>query len=107
MFEHPTAAGLVAAKLQSRLKVVRGQEILLVLFQSLLFLLLLNLAANAQDLAGLEQGIKPYGSYNGGNIDPISMATCASGATGTLYWRGLGSDTLRETDLAGAGGPGF
>jgi RHS repeat-associated protein len=27
--------------------------------------------------------------------------TCASGATGTLYWRGLGSDTLRETDLAG------
>ncbi len=27
--------------------------------------------------------------------------TCASGATGTLYWRGLGSDTLHETDLAG------
>jgi RHS repeat-associated protein len=27
--------------------------------------------------------------------------TCASGATGTLYWRGLGSDALRETDLAG------
>ncbi len=24
---------------------------------------------------------------------------CASGATGTLYWRGLGSDALRETDL--------
>jgi RHS repeat-associated protein len=27
--------------------------------------------------------------------------TCASGATGTLYWRGLGSDPLSETDLAG------
>jgi len=41
---------------------------------SLLFLLLVNvLAANAQDLAGLEQGIKPYGSYNGGDIDSISM----------------------------------
>jgi hypothetical protein len=27
--------------------------------------------------------------------------TCATGATGTLYWRGTGSDTLAETDLAG------
>jgi RHS repeat-associated protein len=27
--------------------------------------------------------------------------TCATGATGTLYWRGLGSDPLSETDLAG------
>jgi hypothetical protein len=27
--------------------------------------------------------------------------TCASGATGTLYWRGLGSDPLSETDLSG------
>jgi RHS repeat-associated protein len=27
--------------------------------------------------------------------------TCASGATGTLYWRGLSSDPLSETDLAG------
>jgi RHS repeat-associated protein len=26
---------------------------------------------------------------------------CASNATGTLYWRGLDSETLRETDLAG------
>jgi RHS repeat-associated protein len=26
---------------------------------------------------------------------------CASGATGTLYWRGLSSDALSETDLAG------
>jgi len=26
---------------------------------------------------------------------------CSSGATGTLYWRGTGSDTLAETDLAG------
>jgi hypothetical protein len=29
--------------------------------------------AYAQDLAGLEQGIKPYGSYHGGDIDSISM----------------------------------
>jgi RHS repeat-associated protein len=28
--------------------------------------------------------------------------TCANGATGTLYWRGAGSDPLSETDLAGA-----
>ena len=27
--------------------------------------------------------------------------SCASGATGTLYWRGLGSDPLSETDLSG------
>jgi RHS repeat-associated protein len=27
--------------------------------------------------------------------------TCASGATGTLYWRGLSSDPLTETNLAG------
>ena len=27
--------------------------------------------------------------------------TCSSGATGTLYWRGTGSETLAETDLAG------
>jgi RHS repeat-associated protein len=27
--------------------------------------------------------------------------TCASGATGTLYWRGASSDPLSETDLAG------
>jgi hypothetical protein len=26
---------------------------------------------------------------------------CASGATGTLYWRGTGSDTLAESDLSG------
>ena len=26
-----------------------------------------------QDLAGLEQGIKPYGSYEGGDIDSVSM----------------------------------
>ena len=28
--------------------------------------------------------------------------TCATGATGTLYWRGLGSEPLTETNLAGA-----
>jgi RHS repeat-associated protein len=27
--------------------------------------------------------------------------TCATGATGTLYWRGLSSDALSETNLAG------
>ncbi len=27
--------------------------------------------------------------------------TCASGATGTLYWRGNSSDSLSETDLVG------
>ena len=27
--------------------------------------------------------------------------TCATSATGTLYWRGLGSDPMAETDLAG------
>jgi RHS repeat-associated protein len=27
--------------------------------------------------------------------------TCATGATGTLYWRGLGSDPLSETNLVG------
>jgi hypothetical protein len=29
--------------------------------------------ASAQDLAGIEQGIKPYGSYEGGDIDFVSM----------------------------------
>jgi RHS repeat-associated protein len=29
--------------------------------------------ALAQDVAGLEQGIKPYGSYHGGDIDSVSM----------------------------------
>jgi RHS repeat-associated protein len=44
------------------------------LFQTLLCLLLVNvLAASAQDVAGLEQGIKPYGAYDGGDIDSISM----------------------------------
>jgi hypothetical protein len=40
-----------------------------------LILLLLStfLSANAQDLAGLEQGIKPYGAYHGGDIDSVSM----------------------------------
>jgi RHS repeat-associated protein len=37
---------------------------------SLVFLNLL--AASAQDLSGLEQGLKPYGSYRGGDIDSIS-----------------------------------
>jgi len=29
--------------------------------------------AHAQDVAGLEQGLKPYGSYDGGNLDSVSM----------------------------------
>ncbi len=47
------------------------------LYRGLVVLLLLivfaPVVATAQDLAGLEQGIKPYGSYEGGNIDSISM----------------------------------
>ena len=44
------------------------------LSRHVLFLFLVNsIAANAQDLAGLEQGIKPYGSYHGGDIDSVSM----------------------------------
>jgi RHS repeat-associated protein len=42
----------------------------LVLF---LFTLFIVGNASAQDLSGLEQGIKPYGSYHGGDIDSISM----------------------------------
>ena len=42
-----------------------------VLLISLFFMAVL--LANAQDLAGIEQGIKPYGSYHGGDIDSISM----------------------------------
>jgi YD repeat-containing protein len=34
---------------------------------------LYSFSANAQDMAGLEQGIKPYGVYHGGDIDSISM----------------------------------
>ncbi len=56
------------------LSVLPSRSFAFFLLQSLLFVLLLNLlAANAQDLAGLEQGIKPYGSYEGGDIDSISM----------------------------------
>ena len=36
--------------------------------------LILPLIAGAQDIAGNEEGIKPYGAYHGGNIDTISMA---------------------------------
>jgi hypothetical protein len=44
------------------------------LFQCVVSLLLLGaLTAHAQNLAGLEQGIKPYGSYEGGDIDSVSM----------------------------------
>lgn len=38
-----------------------------------LVLLFAAMAANAQTVAGAEQGMKPYGSYEGGNIDSISM----------------------------------
>ena len=30
--------------------------------------------ADAQDVSGLEQGIKPYGSYDGGNLDSVNLA---------------------------------
>ena len=33
--------------------------------------------ANAQDLAGLEDGIKAYGAYQGGDIDTIGMSNGA------------------------------
>jgi YD repeat-containing protein len=57
------------------LPALTSKRFVLSLLKSLLFILLLSnvLAANAQDLAGLEQGIKPYGSYEGGDIDSISM----------------------------------
>ncbi len=38
------------------------------------FLLARALPLKAQTLAGVEQGIKPYGSYEGGDIDSVSMA---------------------------------
>ncbi len=42
---------------------------------SLVLVILLSFSAitRAQTLAGVEQGIKPYGSYEGGSIDSISM----------------------------------
>jgi RHS repeat-associated protein len=43
-------------------------------FATITMLLLVNaIVCSAQDLSGLEQGIKPYGSYHGGDIDSISM----------------------------------
>jgi hypothetical protein len=43
-------------------------------FVLLICLFILNLVlATAQDLGGVEQGIKPYGAYHGGDIDSISM----------------------------------
>lgn len=42
---------------------------------ALLFAAVLSpVLARAQDLAGLEQGTKPYGAYHGGDIDSVSMA---------------------------------
>ena len=59
---------------ESPVALLASKRLFCPLIESVLFLLLFNvLAANAQDLAGLEQGIKPYGSYNGGDIDSISM----------------------------------
>jgi len=34
---------------------------------------------NAQDVAGVEQGFKPYGSYHGGDIDSVSMSNLNPG----------------------------
>lgn len=46
--------------------VYRGLAVLFVMF-------VFGPVAVAQNLAGLEQGIKPYGSYEGGDIDSVSM----------------------------------
>jgi YD repeat-containing protein len=35
--------------------------------------------ASAQDVAGIEEGIKPYGSYHGGDIDSVSMSNLNPG----------------------------
>lgn len=42
---------------------------------AVLFVLVAGLGTRvlAQDISGLEQGLKPYGSYHGGDIDSISM----------------------------------
>jgi RHS repeat-associated protein len=48
----------------------RGLPLLLLTF---FIFLIAPIFTNAQDLAGFEQGIKPYGSYEGGDIDSISM----------------------------------
>jgi hypothetical protein len=40
---------------------------------ALLFAALLIQTAMAQQNANLEQGLKPYGSYQGGNVDSVSM----------------------------------
>src|SRR5437016_9289183 len=53
----------------------RGRRGLLINFPVwLLCVFLWNaVLANAQDVAGMEQGLKPYGSFDGGSIDSISM----------------------------------
>jgi len=42
---------------------------------------------------------------DGGRVEKCTAGStpgsCATGATGTLYWRGMGSDPVAETDLAG------
>jgi RHS repeat-associated protein len=46
------------------------------LFFAISFTLIVGLchSASAQDVAGVEQGLKPYGSYHGGEIDNVSMS---------------------------------
>jgi hypothetical protein len=63
--------GFAADALHFAKRLVRIPLNLLILLSSLLALN--PIPASAQDLAGLEQGIKPYGAYNGGDIDSISM----------------------------------
>jgi RHS repeat-associated protein len=48
---------------------------------------------DGQRVEKCSEGTDAHGHYLPG--------TCASGGTGTLYWRGIGSDPLSETDLAG------
>ena len=72
-------AHVAAVSSQHRCKIAalhnRKCERLQVLCSLLLlsFFLLSASLAYTQDLSGLEQGIKPYGSYHGGDIDSISM----------------------------------
>jgi hypothetical protein len=50
-------------------------------FLAICFTLVVGLfhIAFAQDVAGIEEGIKPYGSYHGGDIDSVSMSNLNPG----------------------------
>ena len=50
-------------------------HLLVPLLASVVFVLCCNSTAFGQSDPNLEQGLKPYGSYHGGDIDVVSMAT--------------------------------